>query len=88
MSSSLTKHANSRMRQRGISQSIIDIVEAFGSKHHDNRGGIRVMIPKKKVQVLEKKYPSLKSLLEKAIGVYLVLSAKDQTVITVGHYYH
>ena len=88
MNSIFTKHADTRMRQRGINQTIIDIIEVFGSKHHDNQGGIRVMIPKKKVQALEKKYPDLKSLLEKAIGVYLVLSARDQTVITVGHYYH
>ena len=88
MNSILSKHANIRMRQRGISRNIIDIVETFGKPQHDNQGGIRVMIPKKRVQILEKKFPYLKPVLEKALGVYLVLSSTDHTIVTVGHYYH
>jgi hypothetical protein len=76
------------MRQRGISSNIIDVVETFGKPQHDNHGGIRVMIPKKRIKVLEKKYPYLKPVLEKAVGIYLVLSSNTHAVLTVGHYSH
>lgn len=87
MNTITTKHAVARMQQRGISEPVIELIEQYGKPHHDNNGVVRMMIPKNRIFELMKCNPTIKSLLDKAIGVYLVLSAHDLTLITAGHYY-
>lgn len=35
----MTNHAAARKQQRGISESVLDCLLAFGKASHDNRGG-------------------------------------------------
>lgn len=87
MKTSTTYHATARMRQRGINEEVVELIETFGVPEHDHHGGIRIMIPKKRIMDLIRKQPTIKSLLEKAKGVYLVIAADASAVITASHYY-
>lgn len=82
-----TYHAAARLQQRGISEEVVELIETFGVPEHDHYGGIRMMIPKKRIMNLTRKKPAIKSLLEKAKGVYLVLTTDCSAIITAGHYY-
>lgn len=82
-----TNHAKQRLQQRGINDQMIEVIENFGITKYDNKGGVRMMIPKNRILELMKKQPTIKSLLEQVKGIYLVLSAHDHSLVTVGHYY-
>ena len=87
MDLTLTTHAQERMNQRGISRETMELIYEYGTDAHDHRGGVRIMVPKKKIASLAKKLPSIKRSLEKAKGIYLVVSSLDGAVITAGHRY-
>jgi hypothetical protein len=42
-----TKHAKSRMQQRGLSPFIVDLLVLYGDEEHDGRGGVRYYFTKK-----------------------------------------
>ena len=83
----LTKHAQKRMKQRGISKEMIELIYEYGREEHDRQGGVRVMITKKMITMLAKRMPRLKRSFEKVKGTYLVLSSGDGVVVTTGHLY-
>ena len=82
-----TDHAIARLQQRGVNDRIVSLIDQYGKVNYDNHGGIRMMIPRNRITQLMRENPTLKSLLEKAKGIYLVLSAHDMTLVTVGHSY-
>lgn len=87
MKTSTTHHATARMQQRGINEEVVELIETFGVTEHDHHGGIRMIIPKKRIMDLIRKQPTIKGLLEKANSVYLVIATDASAVITASHYY-
>ena len=81
-----SQHAAKRIQQRGINSDCISLILAFGVKEHDGMGAIRHLMTKSAVERLcaaVGKTSGTTSL----EGMYAVVSAADNTVITVGHRY-
>jgi hypothetical protein len=83
----LTKHAEKRMNQRGISKEMIELIYEHGREQYDHRGGVRIMLTKKMIGLLVKRLPKLKKMFERVKSTYLVISSNDGAVITAGHLY-
>lgn len=81
-----SQHAAKRLQQRGISSSCVSLILAFGSQEHDGQGGIRYLMT---ASAMEKLYATLGRTQQIAslADQYAVVSAADNTVITVGHRY-
>lgn len=79
MSRHISKHALARMQQRGIAMDDLDLLDEFGNEHYDGHGGVILSFNRtnrrRARQILGKPVRS----------IYLVESASDGTVITVGH---
>lgn len=82
----LSKHAQKRSRQRGISNLCIPLVLTFGEKEFDGRGGIRYLMTADSINRLRGAVGTTQQV-ESLAGVYAVLSVEDHRVITVGHRY-
>jgi hypothetical protein len=82
----LSKHASKRASQRGISPMGVRLVKAFGEKEFDGRGGIRYLMTSSAISDLRRVVGSTQQV-DALAGVYAVVSATDETVITVGHRY-
>lgn len=82
----LSKHAQKRGCQRGIPQLSIPLVLAYGEREFDGRGGIRYLMTSDSIASLRRVVGSTQQV-DALAGVYAVVSAEDQTVITVGHRY-
>jgi hypothetical protein len=80
----LSKHAQKRCCQRGIPQLSLRLVTAFGEKEHDNMGAIRYLMTSNSIEDLRRVVGSTQQV-DALKGVYAVVSATDNTVITVGH---
>jgi hypothetical protein len=83
----LTKHAEKRMNQRGISKEMMELIYEHGREQYDHRGGVRIMLTKKMIGLLVKRLPKLKKMFERVKSTYLVISSNDGAVITAGHLY-
>ncbi|MEX3944354.1 hypothetical protein AB4Y44_33390 [Paraburkholderia sp. BR10937] len=80
----MSRHAAKRASQRGISAVCLPLVVAFGEKEFDGRGGVRYLMTAESIASLRRAVGSTQQV-DALVGVYAVLSAEDQTVITIGH---
>lgn len=81
-----SKHALKRGCQRGISPMSVRLVKAFGEREFDGQGGVRYLMTSSAVANLRRVVGSTQQV-DALTGVYAVVSATDETVITVGHRY-
>lgn len=81
----LTRHAAVRMRQRNVPPIVIDWLEEFGDEQFDGRGGVVTYFSRQSKRRLEQRY-GRRFVAENAryLGGYIVRSATDGAVITVG----
>lgn len=80
----LSRHANKRGCQRGISAGSAALVVAFGEIEHDNRGGVRYLMTEKALENLRRVVGNSQKV-DALAGVYAVASATDPTIITLAH---
>jgi len=80
----LSKHANKRAQQRGIDHASLPLVLAFGRREFDGRGGVRYLMTADSIASLRRAVGNTRQV-DALAGVYAVVSAEDETVITVGH---
>ena len=80
----LSRHARVRAQQRAIPTKCAPLVQAYGRREFDGRGGVRYLMTREALSVLESivgRSPQL----DRLAGVYIVVSAVDGTLITMGH---
>jgi hypothetical protein len=73
----VSKHAQRRLQQRGISEDVVRLIEAFGRFHYQKGGSELAYIDNKRVSELRKA-------LDKVAGVQLVISESNK-VVTAMH---
>ena len=80
----LTHHAEARMQQRGIAQTTLQSLFAYGSEAHDHRGATILYFDKKaRTRLLKASGRAAYCALEKQLNTYAVVGM-DGAVITVG----
>lgn len=85
MGIAFTDHALTRVQQRGISHTVLELLLTYGKKCHDQRGSEVVFFDHQARNRLRKYCEvSLFKYIEKKLDTYAVI-ATDGTVITVGH---
>jgi len=83
-----TKHASTRQKQRGIPSMMIELLQRFGQRCYDHRGGVIRYLDKHSRHAVEKYVGSqIFRRMHEFHDAYLVESAVDGTVITCGHRY-
>jgi len=84
LQSGLTRHAATRMQQRGVPPIIIDWLQVFGAEEHDKHGGVIRYFDKAARRRLEQSIgrPVVRRM-QDLLGAYLVEA--DGRVVTVGH---
>ncbi len=80
----MTKHAQTRSQQRGISPMMVDLLRQFGVKEPAGSGATKVFLNKEGKRKLTAYAGRLASHLQQHLDIYAVLSAEDE-VITVAH---
>jgi len=80
----LSRHAGKRAQQRGIDQSAVSLVLAYGKREFDSRGGVQYLMTRDSIDILRRVVGTTQQV-EALAGVYAVVSAEDDTVITLGH---
>jgi len=79
----MTRHAQTRARQRGIRTRTLDLLMQFGTLVHDHRGGCLVVFDNaarsRVANALGKAAAQLK------LDAYMVLDASLSVVVTTGH---
>jgi hypothetical protein len=82
-----SKHAKRRCQQRGIKDSWIPLVKAFGQRDFDGHGALRYSMT---ADAMDRMFLSCgqSTKLQALQGVYIVVAVLDQTVITVAHLHH
>lgn len=80
-----SKHAAKRCPQRAIDERLLPLVQAYGDRSFDGRGGVRYFMSRRALdEVLN--VCGMTPELQRLQGVYMVLdSATETDVITVGH---
>lgn len=86
LTSKASQHAAKRNQQRGISSDCISLILAFGVKEHDGMGAVRHLMTGSAMERLCATVGKTAQITSLA-GMYAVVSATDNTVITVGHRY-
>lgn len=81
---SFTRHARSRMQQRGIPPALVDRVLRYGREVHDHHGAVVVLIDRAAGERLRRDGEARGAELDRLRGVYVVVGI-DGTVRTVGH---
>lgn len=84
---SVSQHANKRAQQRGIDKAALPLLLAYGRREFDGKGGIRYLMTSDSLNTLSRAVGRTKQV-EALAGLYAVVSATDQTVITMGHRYN
>ncbi|WP_145956426.1 DUF4258 domain-containing protein [Burkholderia pseudomallei] len=84
---SMSNHADKRAQQRGIDKTALPLLLAYGQREFDGRGGIRYLMTSDALAALSRAVGRTKQV-EALAGVYAIVSAEDQTVITMGHRYN
>jgi hypothetical protein len=84
---SISQHANKRAQQRGIDKAALPLLLAYGRREFDGKGGIRYLMTSDSLATLRRAVGRTKQV-EALAGLYAVVSATDQTVITMGHRYN
>ena len=83
----LSRHAQKRTQQRGISATSVKLICAFGERSHDGQGGVRCVMTREAVKQLASAIGRNQQV-DALAGTYVVLSAEDNSVvITAGHRY-
>jgi len=80
----LSRHAQKRSCQRGISAGSAALVVAFGEIEYDNCGGVRYMMTTKALENLRRVVGSTQKV-DALAGMYAVGSTSDSTLITLAH---
>lgn len=84
---SLTRHAVTRMQQRGINLDTVACVLAFGQTKHDRHGAIIHYLNKKaRKHIQTQAGKNLIKRLDKLMNTYVVVSC-DGNILTIGHRY-
>jgi hypothetical protein len=78
----LTRHAQSRMQQRGIPAEALDCLLDFGREAFDHHGGVVIYFDKAARRRLSRATPAAKDI-ERVSRCYAVLL--EGKVVTVGH---
>lgn len=81
----LTRHAQSRMQQRGIGPEQIERVLHYGRERHDRHGAMIVYLDHAARRRLAREVKASRAELDALAGVYVVLA--EGRVATVGHRY-
>ena len=81
----LTRHARSRMQQRGIAPALIEKVLRYGRETHDRHGGVIVYLDHDAKRRIARDRSLTGAELDQLAGVYVVLT--EGRVATVGHRY-
>jgi hypothetical protein len=81
---SMSRHADKRTQQRGIDKIALPLLLAYGKREFDGKGGIRYFMTATSLATLRRAVGHTKQV-EALAGVYAVVSAENQTVITMGH---
>lgn len=80
----LTRHAQKRSQQRGLGVDQAPVIAAFGDADHDGRGGIRYLMTNRAMTRLVRAL-GRNQCIDGLAGAYVVISADDGKVITIGH---
>jgi hypothetical protein len=80
----LSRHAQARMQQRGIPQTMIDQVLRHGCERHDHRGAIIVLLDREGRRRMARSGEARLGEIDRLGRVYVLLRA-DSTIVTVGH---
>lgn len=81
---SMSRHADKRAQQRGIDKVALPLLLAYGEREFDGKGGIRYLMTATSLATLRRAVGHTKQV-EALAGVYAVVSAENQTVVTMGH---
>ena len=80
----LSKHAEQRMQQRGITQHIVDLVYKYSDKHHLRGDGLRcIFISRKKIRRLIDEEVILPAESDQLNGLSLLVDPNSRVVVTV-----
>lgn len=82
----MSMHATKRCQQRGLGQDVVPVITMFGDASHDGRGGIRYLMTDKAMTSLVRAL-GRNQRIDGLSGAYVVVSADDGAVITIGHRY-
>lgn len=80
----VSKHAAKRLQQRGISEKELSVILTFGVKQHDGGGGVRYLMTQSAVERICSVLGRTPQI-DRLEGMYAVISATDEALITVGH---
>lgn len=82
----MTKHAEIRSKQRGISPLMIDLLLKFGEEEPAGGGARKVYLNKPARRKLHAYAGALAPLIDQHLDIYAVVS-HDYQIVTVGHRY-
>jgi hypothetical protein len=83
----MSRHAQKRSQQRGLAAETVDLLLAFGEREHDNHGGVLYRMTERALNKLQR-VVGRSQRVDALAGVYVVMSADEQTVITLAHQYN
>lgn len=81
-----TQHAAARACQRAIPPFVEFLLDKFGERLHDGRGGIRVFFTRRSIRRMEQslgRRPVAK--MSEYFGAYKVEDSRDGITVTIGH---
>jgi hypothetical protein len=83
----LTKHAHTRMQQRGISSSVVNLLYTYGRDVERGKREALLYFDKTARDMIQKALPREEyAQIDKKLNAYMVV-ASDGSVVTVGHRY-
>ena len=81
----LSRHAQARMQQRGISTELLGLLAVYGARAHDHHGGqLRFFDKAARRRLRQAAGEAAWRRVESKLDVYAVI-AQDGCVVTVGH---
>ena len=83
MKPNVTRHAQARMQQRGISRSHVDFLLEFGREYHDHYGAVVVLLDRSATRRIARSGAASAVELDALRGLYAVVG--NGGVRTVGH---
>jgi hypothetical protein len=78
----ITKHAQERIKQRGINTNLIDYMKYFLPSKYENQCN-KILLTKKNAAKEAKKIRAFANIIEKSGGTELLLDTKELDLITV-----
>ncbi len=79
----LTRHARSRMQQRGIPSPLVERILHYGREQHDRRGGVIVYFDRGARRRAQRERAATAAELDQLAGLYVVVA--EGRIATVGH---